>query len=116
MNETLTTATGVTPYEQLVWRRLEEPLKAFGYDLPFQVWFVLLGVVLALALFYVIWMYIKDSQSVGPWWASLLGFLRTSVYAILAVVFLLPARQSYLETRTESKVIVVYDVSASMQT
>lgn len=113
MNETM---TGVTPYEKLVWRRLEEPLKILGYDLPYQVWLILLGVVLFVALVYVVWMYVKDSHSVGPWWASLLGVLRTCVYAILAVVFLLPARQSYLESRTESKVIVVFDVSASMHT
>jgi hypothetical protein len=112
MNET----TGVTPYEQLVWRRLEEPFKLGNYELPSEVWLVLLAVVLAAALFYVAWMYLKDSATVGRYWATLLGLLRLGVYAILALVFLLPARQSYIETRTEAKVIVVGDVSASMQT
>lgn len=115
MNET-TTATGATPYEQFVLRRLEEPFKFFNYELPPEVWLVVLGVVLTVALVYTTWMYVKDSQTVGPWWATLLGFLRTCVYAILALVFLLPARQSYVETRTESKVIVVHDTSASMHT
>jgi len=113
MNET---ATGVTPYEEFVWRRLEEPLRLFGQDLPWQVWLIILAVVLAAALFYVVWMYRKDAVSVGPYWSALLGLLRTSVYVILAVVFLLPARQSYVETRSEGKVLLAFDVSASMQT
>src|SRR5262245_31712730 len=103
MNET----TGVTPYEQLVWRRLEEPFKLFNYELPSEVWLVALAVALAAALFYVAWMYVKDSATVGKAWATLLGLLRLCVYAILALVFLLPARQSYVETRTESKVILI---------
>jgi hypothetical protein len=116
MTDPTTLTTPGTPYEEFVWRRLEEPFRALGYELPWQVWLVALGVVLAAAFFYVGWMYLKDSKSVGPWWGSLLGILRTCVYAILALVFLLPARQSYVETRTESKVIVVWDVSASMHT
>lgn len=115
MNET-TSATGVDAYEQFVWRRLEEPFKVFGNELPWQMWLVVLGVVLTVALFYVVWMYIRDSASIGPWWASLLGLLRTSVYVILTVVFLLPARQSYVTTSTGSKVITVFDISGSMAT
>ncbi|MFO0878925.1 MAG: hypothetical protein U0840_16405 [Gemmataceae bacterium] len=115
MNDSIP-ANGTTPYEEFVWRRLEEPFKFFGQELPPLVWVVVLGLVLAVALVYVVWMYIKDSHSIGPWWATLLGLLRTSVYAILAVIFLLPARQSYLETRTEAKVLVVFDTSASMHT
>lgn len=112
MNDTPATAT--TPIEEFVWRRLEDPVKLLHYELPPVVWLVALGVVLAVALVYVTWMYIKDSGTVGRYWASLLGFLRTCVYALLAVVFLLPARQSYLETRSESKVILAADVSNSM--
>jgi hypothetical protein len=112
----LTTATGVTPYEERVYRRLEEPLKLLNFELPPQIWVVILCVVLAAALFYVFLMYKKDSLTVGWKCASLLGFLRLCVYAVLAWVFLLPAYQSYVETRTEGKVIVVYDVSASMFT
>jgi hypothetical protein len=106
----------VNATEEFVWRRLTEPFKFFNYELPAQVWVVLLAVVLTVALVYVVWMYIKDSKTVGPWWATLLGFLRTCVYAVLAVVFLLPAIQKYLITRTEAKVIVVNDVSISMHT
>src|SRR5262245_11463852 len=114
MNDPAAAATSGTEYQQFVWRRLEEPLKLLNAELPWQVWLVLLGVVLAVAFFYVAWMYVKDSRGVGPFWAILLGLLRCSVYGILALVFLLPSRQTFLETRTESKVIVVLDVSGSM--
>lgn len=117
MNDSLTTSgSAASAYEEFVWRRLEEPLRLLGRELPWQMWLVLLGGVLAVGLFYVVWMYVKDSRGIGPYWATLLGLLRTAVYAILAVVFLLPAWQSYVETRTEAKVIVVFDVSASMAT
>jgi hypothetical protein len=61
-------------------------------------------------------MYVKDSRGVGALWASLLGTLRLCVYGILAWVFLLPATQTYIETRSEGKVLVIFDVSASMGT
>src|SRR5262245_20777875 len=115
MNDTTPGATvEAVATEEFVWRRLTEPFKFFNYEWPSQVWVVLLAIILTVALVYVVWMYIKDSKTVGPWWATLLGFLRTCVYAILAVVFLLPAYQKYLITTTEGKILVVYDVSASM--
>ena len=113
MNDTITNSQ---VSEKFVWRRLEEPLRMFGRDMPDYTWLVILGVVLAVALFYVVWMYIKDSKGVGPIWATLLGALRLSVYAILAVVFLLPARQRSTTTSTEGRVVVVWDVSDSLQT
>jgi hypothetical protein len=116
MNDPTVTATEARGYEEFVWRRLEDPLRAFGHELPWQVWLVILGVVLAIALFYVVWMYIKDSRGVGPIWATLLGLLRCTVYGILAIVFLLPSKQSFVETRTESKVAVVFDITGSMHT
>jgi hypothetical protein len=116
MNETPAAAADATQYTEFVWRRLEDPLKIFGYELPWQIWLVILGVVLATALFYVVWMYIKDSRGVGPIWAIPMGLLRCTVYAILAVVFLLPSRQSFVETRTEAKFLVGFDISGSMHT
>src|SRR5262245_60072000 len=113
MNDTITSSQTT---EKFVWRRLEEPLRMFGRDMPDYTWLVILGVVLAVALFYVVWMYIKDSRGVGPIWATLLGALRLGVYAILAIVFLLPARQRSTTTSTESRVVIVWDVSDSMQT
>jgi hypothetical protein len=116
MNDPVTGSSTATHYAKFVWRRLEEPLRIFNFELPWQMWIVLLAFVLAAALFYVVWMYVKDSRGVGPWWASLLGFLRLTVYAILALVFLLPANQSYVKTRSEGKVVVAWDVSGSLHT
>ncbi len=116
MNDPAITGSSVEHTTKFVWRRIEEPLRFFSFEFPGWMWVVLLSVVLAAALFYVAWMYIKDSRGVGPWWASLLGLLRLSVYAVLALVFLLPAHQSEVKTRSEAKVVVVWDVSASMGT
>src|SRR5262249_13928499 len=114
MNETFESGAARSEYTTFVWRRLE-PISLWGMEFPRYTWLVVLGVVLAVAIFYVAWMYIKDSRGVGPWWTTLLGLLRTSVYGLLALVFMLPARQRFVETWTEPKVVIVFDVSASMQ-
>jgi hypothetical protein len=101
---------------QFVFRRLTEPLKVFGYEVPSAVWLFLLAVVLVVAFFYIGWMYLRDSRGVGPWWASFLGLLRACVYVVLALVFLLPARQGYDMSETRSKVMAIFDVSHSMGT
>src|SRR5579859_6629069 len=75
---------------------------------------MILTVVLAAGFVYIIWMYVKDSRGVGPWWAIFLGLLRASVYVLLAGVFLLPAKQTWEETRVMGKVLVVCDVSNSL--
>lgn len=103
-----------TQTTEFVLRRLTEPLRFFGYEPRPIWWLVILGVVLALGFFYVGWMYVKDSRGVGPWWAIFLGLLRCSVYLILAAVFLLPAYQSWEETESRSKVVVLFDVSPSV--
>jgi hypothetical protein len=100
---------------EFVLRRLEEPLKIFGRTLPPWTWWVVLGVVVGLGLFYIVWMYIRDSRSVGVW-AILLGTLRFFVYAILAAAFLMPAEQTWYEKHQRSRVILMYDVSLSMST
>src|SRR5262249_34186495 len=51
---------------------------------------------------------------IGWAWATFLAALRVTVYALLALVFLLPALQTWEESRTESKVVMVFDVSGSM--
>jgi hypothetical protein len=77
-------------------------------------WFALLVPVLALALVYVVLMYVRDARTVHPAWAAFLGLLRCAVYVILAGVFFLPASQTYHTTETHSKVLVIFDVSGSM--
>lgn len=77
-------------------------------------WWVVLVPVLFVALVYVAMMYRQDSQSVHPLWATFLGLLRCGVYAILAFCFLMPGCQSYDTRITDSKVLVLIDVSGSM--
>ena len=60
---------------------------------PIASWLVILVPVMAVALFYVGMMYIKDARSVHPVWAIFLGLLRCCVYTMLAIVFMLPACQ-----------------------
>ncbi|MGL4550904.1 MAG: vWA domain-containing protein [Gemmataceae bacterium] len=119
----------VTTQEHTVFRRLEDPFPGFGFQLPDLgevagvlvrngegMWFLALLAVLALALTYVGFMYRKDAKGVGAWWATFLGTLRVGVYLILAAVFLLPSRQTTVTTVTESKVILMTDVSDSFHT
>jgi hypothetical protein len=108
MNDAATTQT-----RQIVYRRLTEPIDFFSHELPAQLWVVILGLVLLAGFFYIGWMYLRDSRSVGPWWASLMGLLRASVYVLLAWVFLLRAEQTWDETQLASKVLVLFDTSAS---
>jgi hypothetical protein len=104
----------VTQKTELVWRRIEESVRWFGNELDGRVWFAVLVPVLFAGLFYVVWMYIRDSKAVGWYWASFLGLLRCTVYALLAVVFLLPARQSYDVVNSQSKVVLMDDPTGSM--
>src|SRR6516165_3547861 len=114
MNETATASTTTSESVKFVWRRLTEPLQIGGWDFSWWwttqshtynvTWLLILGAVLALALFYVVWMYIKDSQGIGALWGILLGFLRLCAYAVLALVFLLPARQTDIQTTSQVKV------------
>lgn len=84
-----------------------------GFLNLFSWWYLLLPT-LAVALFYVAMMYLKDSRSVHPAIAGFLGFLRCLVYAILAVVFLLPGCQTFDMTEYHAKTLFLFDVSGSM--
>jgi hypothetical protein len=102
-------------FSEFVFRRLSEPVKLpWGGELSPFVWLWILGIILGFAVFYVIWMYRKDARGVGPYWASLLGFLRLCVYAVLALVFLLPAIQTGEKRVIVPKVLIGWDVSLSM--
>jgi len=81
----------------------------------FSWWYVLVPM-LGIGLFYVGMMYFKDAKSIHPGWASFLGILRCAVYAILAVVFLLPGCQNFEVTEYPAKVLFLFDVSGSMAT
>src|SRR5437660_8225795 len=110
-----TDTTNTTHETQFVLRRLEEALRLFGREAdPHWFWILVLVVVLAVGFVYVIWMYKRDSQSVGWAWASFLALLRCCVYVVLAAVFLLPALQTWERTELHSKVALLLDASGSM--
>lgn len=81
---------------------------------PTLSWWVVLMPVLLVGFIYIGMMYQRDAQTVHPLWAAFLGFLRGSVYLILGFVFLLPGCQTYDTSETHSKVLVLFDVSGSM--
>ena len=74
----------------------------------------MLAVVLAVGIAFVAWMYVKDSRTVRWFWALPLALLRISVYLLLALMFLMPAKQGYERVEKRSRVLVVVDVSDSM--
>ncbi len=82
---------------------------------PGRSWWVILGPVLAVALFYVGMMYWQDMKTIHPIWAIFLGLLRVTVYGILCFIFLLPGCQEVRVRTTTSKVLVLFDVSDSMR-
>src|SRR6516162_4723987 len=109
--------TNTTQETQFVFRRLEEALRLLGRQLDARwVWIFVLILVLGLGLFYVGWMYRRDSRTVGSFWAGGLAALRCLVYLVLAAVFLLPALQTWEKTETHSKVVLLMDVSGSLGT
>ncbi|HXG12740.1 MAG TPA: VWA domain-containing protein [Gemmataceae bacterium] len=105
---------GIGAGKDLIARRLEEPFKLAGQEFHPYLWLAVLVPVLLLGLIYVVWMYVRDGVTIGWAWATFLAALRATVYAVLAIVFLLPALQTWEETRIESKVVLVFDVSGSM--
>jgi hypothetical protein len=106
-----------TSYEKFfIWRRLAEPIHLFGAELDPRLWWLILGIILVVGFVYIALMYIRDARGIGPWWASLLGLLRATVYVLLALVFLMPAEQTWEQTVTRSKVVAAFDVSGSMLT
>lgn len=82
---------------------------------PYLAWWVILVPVLTVALFYVAMMYIRDAKTIHPVWAGFLGLLRCTVYAVLTIVFLLPGKQYFETAEVHPKVLIIFDVSDSMQ-
>lgn len=77
-------------------------------------WLVFTGAVFALGTAYAVAMYNKDRRSAAWYYAFALAAVRVGVYAVLCLVFLLPAFQTYERTEKRSRVLVVIDVSGSM--
>ncbi|MBO0697864.1 MAG: hypothetical protein J2P46_05695, partial [Zavarzinella sp.] len=99
---------------EFVFRRLTETFKVFGREVDGRWWLLILAVALAVGIGFVVWMYIKDSRTVRWYWAAPLALVRVCVYLLLALMFLMPARQGYERVEKHSRVILVLDVSDSM--
>lgn len=100
---------------KFVFRRLEESVRLGGREVDAKLfWLPILIPVLLLGMTYAIWMYVRDSKQVGLLWATFLATVRCCVYAILAVVFLLPALQTWDSSRSTSRVLILWDLSDSM--
>lgn len=108
--------TGTQLEEELIYRRLAEGFPLFGREVEPQWWWAAIIPVLAITVVLVVWMYVKDARRVGWAWALFLGLCRTTVYGLLLYMFLLPARQMWEKSEKKSRVIVAFDVSASMNT
>lgn len=81
---------------------------------PTLFWGIVLGFFGLGAVVYTVWMYIIDGKGVGWLWATFLGILRTTVYVVIALVFLLPALQTWDRTESYSRVLILLDLSGSM--
>ncbi len=99
---------------EFVFRRLEESLSLFGKEVDPRLWLAALIPVLLIGFVYAGWMYVRDGRAVGPAWAAFLALVRCTVYGVIAFAFLMPATQMWDVNRSQSKVLVVLDVSPSM--
>src|SRR6516225_6641533 len=105
---------GTTQQSEFILRRLSEGPSLFRYELHPGWWLFGLGVVLILAIAYVVRMYIIDSRSVHPLFAIALGTLRCLVFALLGVAFLLPSCQHWEKAEKSSRMVILLDVSESV--
>ncbi|MBY0523356.1 MAG: hypothetical protein K2R98_08150 [Gemmataceae bacterium] len=100
---------------KFVFRRLEESIRLGGREVDATLfWLALLIPILILGIVYVVWQYIRDGKQVGPFWAVFLAGCRCCVYLVLAGVFLLPALQSWEKSEAVSRVLILLDLSGSM--
>lgn len=110
--------TGETSYSmEFIWRRLEEPAEWFGQVLDLEPrWWLGIGLpVLVVAGLLVLRGYAREGRTIGRGWAGLLAGLRVLVYVVLFIVWLLPAMRPVETSQQPSRVLLLCDVSASMQ-
>lgn len=101
---------------EFIWRRLQEPPELFGVPLGFDPhWWLGLAIpLILLALIFVGITYRRESKTIGPSWSAVLGFLRLCTYAVLFFTWLLPAMRQVTHSEQQSKVALLFDVSASL--
>ncbi len=122
----LSLASGLLVGATVVWWlvayyvRDSEPSKGEGESLTTAgggnvvKWYAFTSALFLLGAVFVVLMYIKDCRTVQWFFAIPLALLRITVYAILCVVFLLPAMQTWEDTNKQSRVIILLDISPSV--
>lgn len=102
---------------EFLWRRLSEPPEWFGtpMDISPLIWLPISWLILVLAFFLVVYLYLREVASVGWRWASALAAVRTAVVLGVFVIWLLPATRVVEWTEQRSRVLLAFDVSASVQ-
>ncbi len=101
---------------EFVLKRLEDGFRFFGREYPGTTWGLLGFLLLALGLGMALWFYLRERNTLGLPKVLFLFGLRAATYLLLAWIFLLPAMQSWEESTLRSRVLVAFDVSASMTT
>lgn len=105
---------GITRETELVFRRLSDTFPGVSPEASATAWWALVIGVFAVGALFVAWMYARDARTCRWYVAVPLAFLRMLVYALLAVAFLLPARQTWETSEKSSRVIILLDVSPSL--
>src|SRR5262249_1546573 len=102
--------------------RKEEPLTLFGrtYTHPSGswIWEAIIWGIVGIGVLYVLWMYIRERRTIGWVWPLPLVLLRISVYVLLGILFLMPAKRhtfrDVIRTDRDLRVVVLFDTSLSM--
>lgn len=105
---------GVVRDTEIVFRRLSDPFPLVSPEAAATAWWALVIGVLVVGALFVAWMYSRDAKTCRWYVAVPLAILRICVYLLLAVAFLLPARQTWETTEKTSRVLVLLDVSPSV--
>ncbi|MER3414756.1 MAG: hypothetical protein C4297_00885 [Gemmataceae bacterium] len=103
--------------KEFIFRRLVEPPEILGYALPFEPgwWLALAGPIVLLACGLAFYAYRREAGAIGRRWAAFLGTLRVLTIVTIFFVWLLPAVREVEWTEQRSRVVLLFDVSASMQ-
>lgn len=108
--------SGVTRESEIILRRLSDTFPYVSPEASSVAWLTLVVVFLLLGCAFTIWMYLRDMRTIRWYVAMPLALLRMGVYVLLAIAFLLPARQTWEKVEKQSRVVVVIDVSPSVST
>jgi hypothetical protein len=104
----------ITQETEFVFRRLSDTFPYVSPESNALAWWVLVVGVVVFGVLVVAGLYARDARTCRWFVALPLALLRIAVYLLLAVAFLLPARQTWETVEKTSRVVVLLDVSPSM--